>query len=91
MGDWQVTAVTTNCNAVAEEVTIIVKNDWSVRCTGFERYSTSRKAKLELVKRSLALERTLDCQGLQCPQITEYLQKLQAEELPKSGVPGETG
>jgi len=90
MVDWQVTAVTINCSFVAEEVTIIVKNDWSVKCTGCEHYATSRNARLDLVKRSMALRRTLECKGLECKQITEYLQKLQAEETQKAGTSGET-
>ncbi|MDD5288993.1 MAG: hypothetical protein PHY28_07800 [Dehalococcoidales bacterium] len=89
MVDWQVTAVTINCGAVAEEVTLIVKNDWSVKCTGCEKYATSRQAGLELVKRSLALRRSLDCKGTQCPQIMAYIQKLQAEEARKAGSTGE--
>ena len=46
MVDWQVTAVTINCSAVAEEVTIIVKNDWSVQCTGFEKLAASRRRQI---------------------------------------------
>ena len=80
MVDWQVTAVTINCDAVADEVTIIVKNDWSVKCTGFEKYTGSRTVRLELVKRSLNAKRTLECKGMQCKQIEEYVRKLQAEE-----------
>jgi hypothetical protein len=90
MVDWQVTAVTINCNSVAEEVTIIVKSDWSVKCTGFEKYSNSRHARLDLVSRSMVLKRTLDCPGLQCKPIAEYLQKLQAEEQLHIGAPRET-
>jgi hypothetical protein len=89
MIDWQVTAVTINCSAVAEEVTIIVKSDWSVRCTGLEKYARSREARLELVKRSLNVKRSLDCKGTQCTQITEYIQKLQAEEARKTSSDGE--
>ena len=84
MVDWQVTAVTINCYAVADEVTIIVKNDWLVKCTGFVKYAGSREKELELLKRSMTLKRTFACKGLQCPQITEYLRKLQAEEGTKT-------
>lgn len=75
MIDWQLTAVTINCSAVAEEVTIIVKNDWSVKCTGFDKLNTSSQAKL--------------CKGIQCHQIKEYVQKLQAEESKKNNSSGE--
>jgi hypothetical protein len=89
MVDWQVTVITINCSAVAEEVTIIVKNDWSVKCTGLEKYAHSRQARLDLVRRSLNMKRTLDCKGMQCQQITEYIQKLQAEENQKAGRVGD--
>ncbi len=89
MVGWQVTAVTVNCDFVAEEVTIIVKNDWSVKCTGFEKYCQSREQQLQLLQRSLALKCTLGCKGLQCPKITEYIKKLQAEETKKAVDVGE--
>lgn len=80
MVDWQITAVTINCSAIAEEVTIIVKNDWSAKCTGFEKLAVSRRARLELVNRSLNMKRVLDCKGMQCPEVTAYIQKLHSEE-----------
>ena len=88
MADWQVAAVTIKCDSVAEEVTIIVKSDGSVKCTGFESLSASRKAKLDLVNRSMTLKRVLDCPGTGCKQIKEYLQKLQTEAQQKAGTPG---
>jgi hypothetical protein len=84
MSDWKVTAGTFSCRAVADEFTIIVKNDWSVQCSGFDKLKNSRRAQLQMVERSLDLKRTLDCKGMQCKQITDYLEKLQAEENPKS-------
>jgi hypothetical protein len=89
MVDWQVTAITIECSAVAEEVTIVVKNDWSAQCTGFDKYTTSKKASLELTKRSLNMKRVLDCKGMQCHQITAYIEKLQSEESQKVSSGGE--
>lgn len=83
MVDWQVTAVTINCPDVADEVTVIVKSDWSVKCTGNDRYANSREAGLELVKRSMNLKRALGCKGIHCRQIQEYVQKLKSEESGK--------
>jgi len=80
MVDWKVTSVTFNCRAVADEVTIIVKNDWTVQCSGFDKLKNSRRAQLQMVERSLDLKRTLDCKGIQCRHITDYLDKLRAEE-----------
>ena len=79
MVDWQVTAVTINCDVIAEEVTIIVKNDWLVKCTGFGKLARSRQTRLEL-----------GCKGMQCKQITAYVQKLQAEENQKPGHVGDS-
>lgn len=89
MVDWQVTAYTINCEAIAGEVTIVVKSDWSVKCSGYETYASSRSARLELVKRSLRLKRTVECKGMECPQITAYIQKLQNEEVQKTSHAGE--
>ena len=89
MVDWQVTAITIECRAVAEEVTIVVKNDWSAHCNGFEKYASSRKASIELTKRSLNMKRVLDCKGTQCPQITAYIEKLKSEESQKASPAGE--
>lgn len=89
MVDWQVTATTISCEAVADEVTIITSHDWTVKCTGFVKYSGNRRASLELVKRSLELKRSLECPGLDCPRIVEYKQKLMWEEEHRSSRAGE--
>jgi hypothetical protein len=89
MVDWQITATTLVCSAVAEEVTILVYPDWTVRCTGFEKYTKSRSASLELLKRSLALKKTLDCKGLDCPSIIEYKLKLEDEGKQRASRTGE--
>ena len=89
MVDWQVTATTIFCDAVADEVTIIMNSDLSVKCTGLVKYAGDRKARLELVKRSLNLKRVLDCTGIGCARIAEYKQKLQLEEAVKAGRTGE--
>lgn len=34
MVNWQITAKTIYCDIVRDEVTIMVKKDWSVQCTG---------------------------------------------------------
>lgn len=80
MVDWQITATTFMCDAIAEEVTVLVYPDWKVRCTGREKYTMNRKTEMDLLKRSLNLRMTLDCKGLDCPTIIEYKLKLQDEE-----------
>ena len=80
MADWQVTAATVHCDAVADDVTIIVYPDWSAKCTGLEKYTNSREESVNLVKRSLALRVPLDCQQADCDRIPEYVEKLKREE-----------
>jgi hypothetical protein len=85
MTNWQVTVLTLRCPSIADEATIIVKSDWTVTCTGREKYTKDRNASLELVKRSMEHRRTLDCKGLNCPTINNYVEKLKSEEtLPNS-------
>jgi len=85
MVNWQVTATTVFCDAVDDEVTIMVYKDWSVKCTGHDKYTKSRDAEFQLVKRSLQLRRTLQCEGLECERVTRYKEKLAAEEAGKTG------
>lgn len=83
MVDWQVTATTIYCDAVDDEVTIMVYKDWSAECTGVRKYSESREEQFNLVKKSLQVERALECEGERCIRIIEYKQKLRDEEALK--------
>lgn len=83
MADWQVTATTIHCDAVDDEVTIIVNKDWSAKCTGVSKYTESRAEQLNMVRKSLQLRRALECEGVECPRILEYKQKLRDEEALK--------
>lgn len=84
MADWQVTAATIHCDGVADDVTIIVHPDWSTRCTGREKYTATREASLNLVKRSLELHLPLHCPPEDCPRVTEYILKLKSEEASRT-------
>ncbi len=85
MVDWQVTATSIYCDSVAEEVTIIVYKDWSLKCTGHNKYGEPSKNTLNLLKKkSSQLERQLKCEGLRCQQLTRYKEKLSIEEAKKS-------
>jgi hypothetical protein len=69
--DWQVTATTIYCDAVDDDVTIIVYQDWSTRCTGCRKYvehlnkETAKmlKRKAKRLGRSLGCEGPLDCRA----------------------------
>ena len=85
MVDWQVTATSIYCNSIDEEVTIMVYKDWSLKCTGYNKYGEPDKNTLNILKeRSRKSGRQLKCEGLQCQQLTQYKEKLSAEEAKKS-------
>ena len=82
MTDWQVTATTIYCDAVDDEVTILVYKDWSTKCTGYKKYVESldkERAKM-LQKKTKRLGRNLKCEGPQDSRVTSYRDKLTAQE-----------
>ncbi len=52
-------------------MTLLVYKDWSVQCTGYAKYGSTRHTKKGKAVR---------CNGPECPPATGYRQKLQAEE-----------
>jgi hypothetical protein len=77
MADWVVTATTIYCDAVDDEVTLIVSRDGTLKCTGYQKYSkpdkeTARALKVK-GKRSGKQPR---CEGLECKRATQYRDKL---------------
>lgn len=84
MVDWQVTATTVYCDAVDDEVTILVYRDFSTRCTGFDKYNQpDKETPNRLRKQSKKVNRPLECKSQQCQRVTEYKEKLKAEEAAK--------
>jgi len=84
MVDWQVTGTTIYCDAVDDEVTLLVYKDWSVRCTGYKKYGEPTKEAVNLLKKkSRQLGRQLRCVGPECRRVIEYKEKLLAEEAQK--------
>ena len=65
MVDWQVTATTIYCDAVDDNVTIIVNQDWTTRCTGYRKYvdQLDEHTAKGLRQRSKNLNRQLKCEG----------------------------
>ena len=81
MVDWQVTATTIYCDAVDEEVTVLVYRDFSTRCTGYQKYAEpTQELTNSLRKKSNRLGRSLECEGLTCHRVIEYKEKLAAEQ-----------
>ncbi len=84
MVSWQVTATTIYCDAVDDEVTIMVYKDWTVKCTGQSKYGKSIEDAINLPgKKSRRLKRQLECVGAECHRVTRYKEKLLSEEAKK--------
>jgi hypothetical protein len=80
--DWQVTATTIYCDAVDDDVTIMVYKDGSTRCTGYKKYveNPDKETAQMLKKKAKRLGRNLKCEGPQDYRITSYRDKLTEEE-----------
>ena len=86
MVNWKVTATTIYCDAVDDEVTLMVHKDGSAKCVGYQRYGKPDKDTLNLLKKkSQQLKRHLECEGAECYRVTEYRDKLFAEEARRGG------
>jgi hypothetical protein len=73
MVNWQVTATTTYCNELGEEVTVMVYRDGKTRCTGQSRHSNYDKSNKSDRVKSV-------CIGAECSKVNQYRDKLMAEE-----------
>ena len=81
MSNWQVTATTIYCDAVDDEVTLIVYKDLSAKCTGCAKFMRpSRETAKEVKKKSRQTKRLLKCEGDGCSRLAEYKGRLAAEE-----------
>lgn len=84
--NWQVTATTIYCDAVDDDVTILVYKDGSAKCTGYKKYieSPTKDTLKELKQRSKKLGRQLKCEGPLDHRVTDYRDKVMAEETAKA-------
>lgn len=81
MVNWQVTATTIYCDAVDDEVTLLVYKDGSAKCVAYTRYGKPSKETLRLLKaKSRQLKRNLECDGPECYRLIQYRDRLFAEE-----------
>jgi hypothetical protein len=78
--EWQVTATTIYCEAVDDDVTLIVDKDWNVTCTGYKKYSTnlSKETAGILKQKSRRLGRSLKCEGPHDSRVTDYRDRLKS-------------
>jgi PhoPQ-activated pathogenicity-related protein len=77
MVDWEVTATTIFCDDVADEVTIIVYQNGTSKCTGRQKYArTSQEALKELKQKSRQTGKPLACKDTACTTVTKYRDEL---------------
>ena len=79
MVNWQLTAITIYCDAVDDEVTLMVYKDGSVKCTGYRKYGESSKEILAK-RKSKQLKWQPKCEGPECYRLIQYKDKLFTEE-----------
>ena len=81
MIDWQVTATTIYCDAVDDQVTLLVYKDCSTHCTGYATYSQSDKETCKILdRRSKQLKRKLECEGPECYRVIQYRDRIFSEK-----------
>ena len=86
MANWQITATTIYCDAVDDEVTLLVRKDWSMECIGFRKYGKPSGETSRIRRRKTKqLKRRLECEGPECSRVVQYKEKLLAEEIGKTG------
>jgi hypothetical protein len=73
MVDWQITATTIYCDAVNDEVTLIISPDGAVKCTGQQKYENPGKETLKTMKKkSRTAGKQLACQGIGCARVVKH-------------------
>ena len=81
MVNWQVTAATVYCDAVDDEVTLLVYRDGVAKCVGYQKYGQPSKEVAKLMQKKMKqLKRQLRCECSDCRRAIQYRDKLLAEE-----------
>ena len=81
MIDWEVTATTIFCEAVDDEVTLIVSGNGAAKCSGRQKYENPKKdTKKALTAKSKASGKQLGCKGEGCAVVKQYRDKMLGEK-----------
>ena len=81
MVDWRVTATTIYGDAVDDDVTVLVYEDWSTRCTGWTYGdSPGKETTKALMRKARRLGRDLRCEGPLDHRVTDYRDRLASQE-----------
>jgi hypothetical protein len=85
MVGWQITAKTIYCDAVDDEITIIISKNGPATCTGCKKYNEPNRITCNVIKqKTRRLKRPIKCEGEKCSRVTQYQDKILAEEKGKS-------
>ena len=81
MINWQITATTIYCDAIDDEVTLLIHKDGLSKCTGHNKYGTPDKETVKEIKgKSRQFKKQLKCEGPECYRVIQYKDKLFADE-----------
>ena len=81
MVDWEVTATTIICEAVDDEVTLIVSGNGIAKCSGRQKYDNSKKeTRKALAAKSKSSGKQLGCKGEICATLKQYRDKMLGEK-----------
>ena len=80
MANWMITATTIYCEAVDDEVTLVVYRDGTSRCTGRKKSGKPDKEAAKLAKtRSKPPGKQTGCAEPECHRLIQYRDKSLAE------------
>jgi hypothetical protein len=81
MVDWEVTATTIFCEAVDDEVTLIVSGNGAVKCSGRQKYENpSKETRKTLAAKAKSGGKQLGCKGEGCNTVKLYRDKMLGEK-----------
>jgi hypothetical protein len=75
MNDWEITATTVYCDAVNDEVTLIIHRDGTARCTWQQKHAVNNN-KGPAGKKNTRQDKHHACQGADCPRVIRYRDSL---------------
>jgi hypothetical protein len=88
MTDWAMTATTIYCDAIDDEVTLIIYKNGTSKCTGCKKYSKPDKETSNLIRaKSKRLGKQLKCAEPECHLLAQYRDRLFAEDAREKSQP----
>jgi hypothetical protein len=82
--EWEITATTVYCDAVDDEVTLIIYADGTSRCTGRDKYIKPDKETSRTMKKKSRLQgRLLACLDNDCNIVKDYRENILGSENKK--------